>query len=339
MEQKVREKLNAYFSQIATLNNVVDGDVSKEFNVQPSVQQTLERKIQESSEFLKLINVVGVPYQEGSKVGMSVGKPIAGRTNTDMKDRETRDVLSLDQRGYRCEQTNFDTHIKYSTINAWAAHPDFQIKLMNHINHEIGLNRIMIGFNGTHVAADTDITTYPLLQDVNIGWLQNIRNDAPQRNLKQSGSESNKVTVGAAGDYKNYDALVMDAVNNLLDPWHRTSTDLVVIVGSGLLNDKYFPIVNKVQDPSEQLAGQVLVSQKTIGNLKALLVPYFPENTILVTKLENISLYYQVGSARRTIVDNAKRNRIENYMSSNDAYVFEDNGCVALIDNITKKDQ
>ncbi|MDP1335139.1 P2 family phage major capsid protein, partial [Klebsiella pneumoniae] len=40
------------------------------------------------------------------------------------------------------------------------------------------------------------------------------------------------------------------------------------------------------------------------------------------------------GSRRRTIVDNAKRDRIENYESSNDAYVVEDLGCVAMAENI-----
>ncbi|WP_230413956.1 P2 family phage major capsid protein, partial [Undibacterium umbellatum] len=37
---------------------------------------------------------------------------------------------------------------------------------------------------------------------------------------------------------------------------------------------------------------------------------------------------------RRQIVDNAKRDRIENYESSNDAYVVEDYGIAALVENI-----
>ena len=37
----------------------------------------------------------------------------------------------------------------------------------------------------------------------------------------------------------------------------------------------------------------------------------------------------------RTILDNARRDRIENYESSNDAYVVEDLGCAALVENIT----
>jgi hypothetical protein len=63
-------------------------------------------------------------------------------------------------------------------------------------------------------------------------------------------------------------------------------------------------------------------------------VPFFPANSMLITPLENLSLYWQEGTRRRTIVDNAKRDRIENYESSNDAYVVEDYGAGCLIENI-----
>ena len=56
---------------------------------------------------------------------------------------------------------------------------------------------------------------------------------------------------------------------------------------------------------------------------------------MLITRLDNLSLYYQTGARRRTILDNARRDRIENYESSNDAYVVEDLGCAALVENIT----
>jgi hypothetical protein len=47
-----------------------------------------------------------------------------------------------------------------------------------------------------------------------------------------------------------------------------------------------------------------------------------------------LSLYYQDSARRRTIVDNAKRDRIENFESSNDAYVVEDLGRAAMAENI-----
>jgi hypothetical protein len=55
----------------------------------------------------------------------------------------------------------------------------------------------------------------------------------------------------------------------------------------------------------------------------------------MVTKLTNLSIYYQDGSRRRTILDKASRDRIENYESSNDAYVIENYGAGCLVENIT----
>ncbi len=82
----------------------------------------------------------------------------------------------------------------------------------------------------------------------------------------------------------------MDATNNLIEPWYQEDPDLVVIVGRQLLADKYFPIVNKEQDNSEMLAADVIISQKRIGNLPAVRVPYFPADAMLITKLENLSI-------------------------------------------------
>ena len=50
---------------------------------------------------------------------------------------------------------------------------------------------------------------------------------------------------------------------------------------------------------------------------------------------ENLAIYYQEGGRRRTITDNAKKDRIENYESSNDAYVVEDFGASCLFKNVT----
>jgi phage major capsid protein, P2 family len=73
--------------------------------------------------------------------------------------------------------------------------------------------------------------------------------------------------------------------------------------------------------------------------LSAVRVPFFPAGAILITRLDNLSIYYQEGAMRRTFVDNAKRDQYEDYMSSNDAFVVENYDCVALLENIEFKDK
>ncbi|WP_330149724.1 phage major capsid protein, P2 family [Shewanella xiamenensis] len=330
MRNTTRKLYNGYLAQVATLNSIETAETK--FTVAPSVQQTLETRMQESSQFLGMINVVPVTEKSGEKLGLGVTGTIAGTTDTTQGDRQAIDPTDLDALGYDCTQTNFDTALRYSKIDMWAKFPDFQARIRDAILKQQALDRIMIGFNGTSRAATSNRANNPLLQDVNIGWLQKIRQHAPQRHLAEVVKDSGKIVIGT--DYANLDALVYDMVNNMIDPWHQDDTELVVICGRKLLADKYFPIINKDNVPTETMAADMIISQKRIGGLGAVRVPHFPANGLLVTRLDNLSLYWQEGARRRSVIDNPKRDQIENYESSNDAYVVEDYGCTAFAENI-----
>lgn len=335
MRNETRVLYSAYLAAIASLNGVASA--VEKFTVAPSVQQTLQRRIQESSEFLKKINVVPVPEQQGEKLGLGIGSPIASTTNTATTDRSPSDPTVMDKLGYLCTQTNFDSFLTYAKLDMWAKFPNFQELIRDALLQRMALDCITIGFNGTSRAATSDRVANPLLQDVNIGWLEKCRINAPERVLDEIGA-TGKIQVGdsidAAHGYKNLDALVFDAVNELIEPWYRNDTQLVAIVGRKLMSDKYFPIINKVQPNTESIAADLIISQKRIGGLPAVQVPFVPDDAIAITRLDNLSLYWQEGTRRRTIVDNAKRDRIENYESSNDAFVVEDHGAMCLVENV-----
>ena len=334
MRNDTRQHFDAYLNQLAKLSGV--SDPTKTFAVDPSVQQRLETRMQESSEFLSRIGMIGVDELKGEKVGLGVSSTIAGRTDTTGDGvRVPRDVSDLSKDGYECRHTDFDTAVRYAQLDAWAKFPDFQARLRDAILKRQALDRIMIGFNGTSAAATTNRATNPLLQDVNIGWLQKYRNNAPQRVL-QSGKAENKIVIGngATADYNNLDALVFDAVANLIDPWHRKDTGLVVILGSNLVHDKYFPLINKEQAATEKLATDMIISQKRMGGKQPVEVPHVPDGAMLISTLENLAIYWQISGRRRHIQENPSKNRIENFESSNDDYVVEDYGLGCLIENI-----
>ncbi|WP_071058143.1 phage major capsid protein, P2 family [Pelistega sp. MC2] len=336
MKNNTRVAYDNYVARQAELNGVSVAAVGSKFSVEPSVQQTLETKIQESSAFLGLINMVVVDEQEGETIGLGVSGPIASRTNTTTTAREPRSLHNLDSIKYRCEKTDFDYFLSYQQLDAWAKFPDFQLKVTQALAQRIALDRIMIGFNGTNVASQTNSAVNTLLQDVNKGWLQLIRETAPQRNMTESENGTGKVVINSTGTgYKNLDALVEDAVSNLLEPWFSDDTELVVICGRKLISAKYFDITNNADKATEKLANGVLQTRKILGGLPAIRVPYMPDNAMLITRLDNISIYSQAGAMRRSIIDNPARDRIDSFISSNDAYVIEDFGAAALIENIT----
>lgn len=334
MRNETRELFNAYMSQLAKLNGV--SSATAKFAVEPSVQQKLETRIQESSEFLKMINIFGVDELKGEKIGIGVSSTIASRTDTTGDGvRQPRDVSARDNQGYECKQTDFDTAIRYSQLDAWAKFPDFQARLRDAILQRQALDRIMVGFNGKSAAATTNRATNPLLQDVNIGWLQQYRANADKRVLKD-GKAAGKILIGkgASADYNNLDALVFDAIANLIDPWHRKDPGLIVILGSSLVHDKYFPMVNKEQPASEKLATDMILAQKRMGGKQPVEVPYVPDGSMLITSLKNLAIYYQLGGRRRYVQENPGKNRVDNYESSNDAYVVEDYGLGCVVENI-----
>lgn len=325
----------AYLQRQAQLNGTTLSALmaGKKFTVTPAVAQTIEKRIQESSAFLTAVNIVPVINQIGEKIGLGVRGPVASTTDTTLKDREPTDLSELTANDYHCQQTNFDTALPYAKIDMWAAFPNFQTLLRNAIIQRQALDRIMIGWNGVTREKTSDPVAHPLLQDVNVGWLQQYRNNAPAR-VMAGGQDATKVVIGPGGDYENLDAAVMDAVTNLIASWYQDDPKLVVICGRQLLADKYFPLVNKAQDNTETLAADVIISQKRIGGLQAVRVPYFPPNALMITRLDNLSIYWQKNTRRRLIVDNAKRDRIENYESVNEAYVVEDYEGGCIIENL-----
>jgi P2 family phage major capsid protein len=345
MRNSTRLLYNAYVSQIALLSGVPDA--TTQFSVAPVVEQKLIERVMISSDFLSRIGNVTVTQQEGDKVGIGVTRPIASRTNTAAGTRRTpTDPTDTSDLGrYRCEQTNSDTAIKYAKLDAWAHRPEFQTLIRDAIIKQKGRDRIMIGFNGTSVAAQTDRTANPLLQDVNKGWLYKIRTFAAERwmadgALTVGAAAATKAiyvgagTVGTDVDFVNLDALAFDAVE-LIDEWHRDDTDLVVILGR--VDDVEVFVVQQIaagDKATEMLARDVIMSTKQIAGMPAVRVPFFPANAMLITTLANLAIYTQEGTTRRQLRDEPALDQIENYESVNEAYVVEDYGLTAFVENI-----
>lgn len=307
--------------------------VSNQFSVEPSITQELNDAITAKADFLERINVVPVTEIKGEKVFLGTNGPVTGRTNTKTTDREAKDASDLDSDQYELHSTESDVGLPYAKIDAWAKFPDFHQKYSAAVQKQIALDRIMVGFHGTHAALQTNLTQYPLLQDVNKGWLQQLREQAPHQVLTE-GQVDGKIIIGANGDYANLDAAVHDA-KQLVDERLRENGDLVAIIGSDLLAADKAKLYSKQADtPTEKERIELAQVIATYGGLAAFSVPHFPVNAILVTSFDNLSIYYQESSWRKQTVDNPKRSRIEDYNSRNEGYVVEQLEKAGLMENI-----
>lgn len=343
MRNETRLLFHSYLTQLAKLNGVASAGES--FSVAPSVGQKLQELIQKSSAFLTKIAFETVVQQEGDKVGVGVTRSIAGRVNTNAGTRRspTDPTETSDLGRYRCEETFYDSAIKWSRLDAWAHKPEFQQLIRDVIIARQALDRITIGFHGTSVAATTDRVANPRLQDVNKGWLHKIRTYAPERVLSDGGLTSAGSAIYIADvadaskrDYVNLDALVKDVAGTMLDEWHQDADDLVVMVGRDLVHDKYMPIINKAGDTATEVLARnaILAAAAQIGGYQAERVPDFPSSSLLITSYKNLAIYEQDGTRRRYVKDEPELTQIANYESVNEAFVVEDYGKCAFVENI-----
>lgn len=331
MQNDTRKRFNAYREKTAAENGV--SSAANTFTAVPAVEQRAVATAQESHALLKDINMVGVTSPDGQAVGISIGAPIAGRTNTDLRPRTPRNAVDLaEDNSYHCEKTEFDVALPFSMLDGWAQFPDFEQRIDQAIGDRQALDRLMIGFNGTHAAEQTDRDAYPLLQDVNIGWLQKIRTKAPAQ-VKAAGAVVGKVTIGATGDYPNLDGLVYAALQ-MLAPHHRKRPDLVVLIDRDLLHTKALGNVDDATDNTRELALNRILSTGLVGGIPHRDAPFFPDAKLLVTTLRNLSIYYQKTTLRRFIQEQPNTEQVNDFQSLNEAYVVEDYGLVALVENI-----
>ena len=335
MKKRTSQLFVAVLAGMATNYGVAS--MSEQFNVEPTIEQKLYDGVYESAEFLQMINTAFVDDIVGQSVIMSVNGGVTGRAgveNDDSKERQTRDVSGLKAREYRCEPVECDVHITWQKMDQWSKFPDFANRYRNHVKQAIALDIIKICWKGTTAAAATNLATYPMLEDVNIGWLQHVRNDAPERAISE-GATAGEIRIGAGGDYENLDQAVHDLIQAI--PQHKR-VGLVAIIGDELLaHDKNKLYAKQAHTPSEKTKIELQQVIETYGGLPTYKVPFFPERGIVVTSFDNLSHYVQEGSTRTHVEDNHKKKRVEDFQSRNDCYYVEDLEKIAFFESANVK--
>lgn len=321
MENKTRDLLREFLSSTAKSNSVES--VMQSYAVSPPEAERLTMRLRESTEMLGLINILPALDLEGVAGSLTAGGSLAKRSAPNQQ-RLPRNV-STEGVPFECQRTEYDASVPYHLLDSWgtARFPDFQQKLERALLEQQALDMLTVGFNGTNAAAVTDPVANPLLQDVNIGWLQKLRVSAPER-VKAG------VTIG--GDYSTLDELVYDAIQ-LLEPCHRKRPGNVVMIDRDLLHTKLLANAKSAEESSlAQLVLTRILASNQIAGLPIFDAPGFPAGKVLVTSLSNLSIYVQ--GQRRFIKDQPHLNRLYSYSAQSEAYVVEDYTRCGLIEGI-----
>lgn len=279
----------------------------------------------ESAEFLQHIDTQLVDDLVGQAVTIGVNGSVTGRAGVETdatKSRQTKDPHGLTKREYRCYPVECGTHITWQRMDMWAKFPDFHQRFRAHVQQAIALDIIKIGWNGTSAADVTDIVANPMLQDVNIGWMELVRRDNAGNAISDGEQKVGEIRIGEGGDYENLDQAVHDLLGGI--PLHKR-IGLVAIIGDELLaKEKNKLYAKQAHTPSEKEKIELEQIIETYGSLRTYKIPFFPERGILITSFDNLCHYIQAGSTRTHIENNHKQKRIEDYQSRNDCYYIND---------------
>nr|MBG6242941.1 phage capsid protein [Candidatus Symbiopectobacterium sp. Dall1.0] len=320
--------------------NFTSGAVSVNYSdVSPSPVQAGALAANYSAEFLNRINVLPVKAMEGESVMVGSGGPLAYVNNRGER-RNPQAGAAMTPHRYQCRKVNFDTFMSHDDLDAWAHLENYPELAKAAVDQRRNLDRLLIGFNGTHYSSPSNPETYPGRQDCGVGWLEKYRQEAREKvisGLSVAGRDEGGRIV-SYGDYGTIDALVLDGWQSAIAPQYRM--DLVAVCSLNTLYRKEYPYVNAVvphQPNMELLVNQIMLNNPMLGNLPAVSVPFFPDNAVLVTSLRNLSLYWLEGSARTLAKDEPEYNRLSVYESWNEAYMVERYEAGCLIDGIVWK--
>lgn len=318
----MRTLLNTYLTGKASSGSVEDVFYQHEIN---AVEANQIKVIQgESIEMLKHINIFHVESPEGVSASLSSSSRLASRVDTEKTGRKAREALVHGQK-YHCEKTDYDLLAPYRLLDLWATNgtKDFNKKLDALFYNLLGEDMLTIGWYGVEAAKTTNIEKNPMLQDVNIGWLHKIRTQAPERVTDYFQVEKS---------YSGIECAVNHALG-LMDKSHKHDNKNVVILDPDLLSED---LKDKSKSADEKTLQELVLSRiLTTGKIAGLpfyKAPSFPAGKILVTKLENLSIYIQ--GQRRFFRDEPHLDQIAQYFSQAESYVVEDYSHCGLINNL-----
>lgn len=328
MKLTTQKVLKEFFSQVAGYYgaDVARLEAGQVFAIETPKETHLLGNIQKQTDFLQKINYVQVDDTKGQLLFGATEKLITGRKEN---ARHYGDVDPSGY-GYECVETDSGVLIPWSRLDQWGhLAPQFAQKWADYVQRQIALDEIQIGFYGESVAKTTKD---PQGKDVNKGWMQFGRENKPSQVLT-GGKTDNVIRIfGENADYVNLDELAYDLKQGLHER-HRDAGDLVFLVGADLVAKEASAVYHgNSRIATEKAALTTHDLMRTFGGMPAMIVPNMPGRAAIVTSLDNLSIYTQTGSIRRSFREDQEAKAIKDSYYRNQAYAVEDLGKFAAIE-------
>lgn len=295
----------------------------------PSKEIVLNNDMASFSSFLSMINIMSRSQLKGGS--FNIGPQGRNTRSNDTKagqERRVGEVKPAVLNEYEMVKAHFDFGLHDDDLADMSEFPDWHDRYRAAMLEALSNDRLMIGWHGTHHAATSDLTTNELLEDVNVGWRELLRQRNPSNVF--TGDANGEVHIGKNGHYASLDHWVQDLYQAITA--HKRDAGMTAVIGDalmGMAEGVYYK--DQASSPSEKVRLQEKAVTGAYGGLNGINANYFPQNAIMITSLKrngnsfaNLSIYWQKGSWKRSIAYKPELERTNDWNARREAYHVED---------------
>lgn len=337
MDKSTQSAFSNYLANIATINKQDFSVVSSgyRFNVHKDVQVKWVQDCKDQNDFLRSIDVGLSDSPIITQFDVPELGIIGKRTDTSKNRRKGTTIGGSENVEYVTRKVEYDFRIPWEVMDSWnlTNRREFN-KLLNARKVEARSESIaLIGWHGVKAEKETDPSTNPNGEDVAIGWLQRIRDNAPDQVMSKHPETGEPITIGKGGTYKKVDVLVDQMARSLPK---KVRDKLVCYISDDLVDTRQMQII---EDTEGHNVDKIKYALFPIGGLPAETPPGFPDGTILITFPKNLKHRTHVGTERSFIKDMPEEDAVCEFNSANEVYGIGSYECVALAEEITIADE
>ena len=295
-------------------------------DVSPTLVQTTEEKIRQSYAFLGLISSTATEQDSGQILSLAEGKSLGQRTVSVDSNHKRRPVAvgGFTGREFKCLELELDVIISWMTQLQWGMQSGDVFNLYrDYIMRSRALSRLRLMFYGQseNLTVQSDLSTYPMMEDVGKGFFQYMIDNNPDNvlgitvgGITAKGYDINYIDVGEGGDFSSMAQLADYMKNNLLPRIHRGNMNVRAISGDSLLTqDIQQVIANSGNDAMQRAATETLLGMSTLAKIPAFTPDEFPERGLIITDPRNLDYIYQTQSVRRSVEESADKKGLVDY--------------------------
>ncbi|EGF0850596.1 phage major capsid protein, P2 family [Salmonella enterica] len=328
LSMQAEKYLRGYITRMAKANGVFTA--SNFFSIAPPRETRLrDALLQNGDQFLSLITMMNVQQLTGQVISTGIPGLYTGRK----KDGRFNQGLGVEGNEYQLYEVDSGAYLDYATLTAWAnagTEGEFFERLQNFFSKSVANDLLRVAWNGTHAADETDPKTNKNGEDIHPGWPTIVKTRSPAQVI------SDKVVLNRAGtgsDFTSVDAIATDIIYNCIPQQFRQDPDLVVLASANIIGADTVSMMNRIDRPSEKVAAQLI--NREVAGRKCYTPPFMPDNMLVVTRLQNLHLYFQTGTQQRRAEWIDDRKRFENNWLRMEGCAVELDELYGAFDNIT----